>query len=279
MSQPNDEFNPGIGATAQLSLRVSVATLVRVLFDNPRDGERMLALERKATLHASESGRVVEIKSQPFGGAIRIRDASKLQERIGDLHFDSEQSQSIQDFRIFIPPSNWNTVRDFCVQQFNGVGEPILEADSARELAEEFSDSLKISLKPDQYVAEPIATFVENTPAAHDNHYTGGQLTARVYRVFEARISDTSLAHAMMTNSEICSDEDLRELVLEEVRKGGKGWANATLALPLKSISDFYLALSLKQRNLSVLFGGNRLADTVPAILEGIDVPKYQRLG
>ena len=40
----------GIGATAELSLRVSVATLVRVLIQNPNDDELMLALERKATL-------------------------------------------------------------------------------------------------------------------------------------------------------------------------------------------------------------------------------------
>ena len=37
--------DPGIGATNDLNLRVSVATLVRVLFENPRDGQLMLALE------------------------------------------------------------------------------------------------------------------------------------------------------------------------------------------------------------------------------------------
>ena len=39
-----------IGATDELSLRVSVATLVRVLFEHPKNGDLMLALERKATL-------------------------------------------------------------------------------------------------------------------------------------------------------------------------------------------------------------------------------------
>ena len=43
----SEVFQPGIGATNELSLRVSVAMLVRVLFKNPRDGEWMLALERK----------------------------------------------------------------------------------------------------------------------------------------------------------------------------------------------------------------------------------------
>lgn len=55
-----------------MSLRVSVATLVRVLFKNPKNDEFMPALKRKATLRETDNGRVVEVKSQPFGGAIRI---------------------------------------------------------------------------------------------------------------------------------------------------------------------------------------------------------------
>jgi hypothetical protein len=54
--KPKEIFNPGIGATQALSVRVSVATLVRVLFENPRDGDLMLALERKATLRQTENG-------------------------------------------------------------------------------------------------------------------------------------------------------------------------------------------------------------------------------
>ena len=66
------KHEPGIGATPDLSLRVSVATLVRVIFENPANGEWMLALERKATLQNTE----VEVKSHPFGGAIRILDVT-----------------------------------------------------------------------------------------------------------------------------------------------------------------------------------------------------------
>ena len=36
-------YDPGIGATPDLSLRVSVATLVRVVFKHPNNGEWMLA--------------------------------------------------------------------------------------------------------------------------------------------------------------------------------------------------------------------------------------------
>src|SRR6266851_3269796 len=169
-------FNPGIGATRELSVRVSVATLVRVLFENPRDGDLMLALERKATLHQTENGLRVDVKAQPFGGAIRILDWRALRELIGHVHFDSERSQAEQDFRIFIRPSDWETVREFCIQHLSRVDDPILETDPGRELAEEFADALKISLKPDQYIRQPVATVVEDDPAPTENVHTKGVL-------------------------------------------------------------------------------------------------------
>jgi hypothetical protein len=273
-----EKFNPGIGATKELSLRVSVATLVRVLFKNPRDGDLMLALERKATLREAENGRIVEVKSQPFGGAIRILDLKRIQELIGDFHFDSERSRSEQDFRIFIRPSDWPIVREFCTQHLTQVGDPILETDPGRELAEEFADALKVKLKPDQYIQKPAATVVEDNPAPTENVHAHGFLTARVYRVFEATITDSSLALAMITNSESLSDADLQELVRQDAQSGGKGRANAILAVPIKRISDFYLAVSPKERNLAVLFEKNRLTETAATVLESIPVPKYQRL-
>ena len=72
------KYDPGIGATPDLSLRVSVATLVRVIFKHPNNGEWMLALERKATLYETEHEHVIEVKSQPFGGAIRILDVDAI---------------------------------------------------------------------------------------------------------------------------------------------------------------------------------------------------------
>jgi hypothetical protein len=270
--------NTGIGATKELSLRVSVATLVRVLFDNPSNGTLMLALERKATLLEGENGRIVEVKSQPFGGAIRIRDLGTLRDLISDFRFDSERSRSERDFRIFIRPSDWEAVREFCTQHLTQVGAPILETDPTRELAEELADALKISLEPDQYIHKPVATVIEDNPIPTENIHAEGSLTARVYRVFEATISDPSLALAMITNSESFSDEDLQELVWRDAQNGGKGRANAILALPMKHISSYYLALSPKERNVPVLFEKDRLDETVAAVLEGIPVPKYQRL-
>ena len=94
----------GVGGTAELSLRVSVATLVRVLFKNPKNDEFMLALERKATLRETDNGRVVEVKSQPFGGAIRILELNTVRDLIGDFHFDSEHSRSEQTSASLFDP-------------------------------------------------------------------------------------------------------------------------------------------------------------------------------
>jgi hypothetical protein len=134
------KFDPGTGATQDLSLRVSVATLVRVVFEDPGSGERMLALERKATL--SETN--VEVKSQPFGGAIRILDLDAIHDLIGDFCFDSEHSRAEHDLRLFIRPSVWPVLREFCIQHLSHVNDPVLETDPTRELTEEFADALEI---------------------------------------------------------------------------------------------------------------------------------------
>jgi hypothetical protein len=276
MNPNQDEI--GVGATQDLSLRVSVATLVSVRFKNPRDGDLMLALERKATLLKDESGRSVRLIAQPFGGAIRLLDPNALRDRIGDFHFDSEESRSEQDFRIFIRRSDWETVQQFCINQFRNFDNSVLESDPTRELAEEFADALEISLKPNQYTLKPLGTVVEDHPAPTENIHARGHLTVRIYRIFEARILDSSLSHAMLTNSESYSNRDLQELALENVRQGGEGRANAILTLPLRLISDVYLALPLEARNSPVSFEDNHLDECVGAILEGVTVPKYRRL-
>ena len=272
------QHNPGIGATPDLSLRVSVATLVRVVFNHPLNGERMVALEQKGTLHETENGRMVEIRSQPFGGAIRILDLNAMHALIGDFHFDSTGSRTEQDFRIFIQPSSWPVLRQFCIQHLSRVDGAILETDPARELFEEFHDALKISLQPAQYVKIPIATIVENEATPTENIHTKGLFTVRVYRVFEAYISDSTLANSMLNNSESHTDQDLSQLALVDLQNGGKGRTNAVLVLPLKQLTEKYSSIEPKERNRPILFEKHCLNETVPAILEDITVPKYQRM-
>jgi len=275
--KPFEKINFGIGATRDLSLRVSVATLVRVLFENPRDGDLMLALERKATVLKDGSGRSVRVVAQPFGGAIRLFDPKAVRDLIGDFHFDSEESRGEQDFRIFIRPADWEAVQRFCINHFRDFEYSVLETDPRRELAEEFADALRISLKPDQYSLKPLGTVVEDDPAPTENIHARGHPTARVYRLFEARILDSSLSHAMLTNSQGYSNHDLQEFALEDARSAGKGRSSAVLTLPVKLISDVYLAMPPEARSTPISFEDNYLDESVGAILEGVTVPKYRR--
>ena len=268
----------GIGATDELSLRVSVAALVRVLFEHPDDGTLMLAIERKATLLEEDGRRFVDVKAQPFGGALRLHDLKPLQELIGDFYFDSEESRAEQDFRIFIRPADWETVREFCLGYFSQPDDSVLETDPGRELAEEFADALEIDLKPDQYTYQAVGTIVEDHPSTAKNIHARGYPTARIYRIFEARILDSTLASTMIERSEGRSDEDLRELALQDARTGGAGRANGVLIMPSEEINDFYTTIPIGARNQPILFQTHHLDETVGAILEGVPVPKYRRL-
>jgi hypothetical protein len=265
----------GTGATKGLSLRVSVATLIRVLFEHPKNGDLILALERKATLLEGKRGQFVNVKAQPFGGAIQLRNPSALRDLIGDFHFDSEQSRSEQDFRLFIRPAAWQAVQEFCLKNFSQTD--VLESDPTRELAEEFTETLKINLQPDQYTLKSLGTIVENTPSPTDNFYARDYPTVRVYHLFEVRILTPSLARMMLANTTSYSDQNLRELALEDSRTGGPGWANAVLTLPIKRISAFYSSIAPEARNAPVFFQKHQLDETVAAILDNVIVPKYQR--
>ena len=100
----------------EMRLRVSVAALVRVIFEHPLDGKLMLALERKGTVFEEAGLQRVYVSAQPFGGAITFRRLEPLRTLVGDFQFDSERSRSENDFRILIRPSDWNIVKQFCLR-------------------------------------------------------------------------------------------------------------------------------------------------------------------
>jgi hypothetical protein len=269
-------YEVGVGATAELSLRVSVATLVRVLFKNPNNDELMLALERKATLRRAEDRLQVRVKSQPFGGAIRILDLSALQDVVGDFHFDSERSQAEEDFRIFIRPAFWSSLRVFCLEHIVRDDDPTLETSPSRELAEEFAETLSVNLRLHQYVCKPVTNVVEDRVKLTDNIYALGSRTVRIYRIYEASITDPSLRHLMLDKSEELSNQRLSELAIADAQSGGRGKANGVLALPMERLLDVYLAMLPAERNVPLLYEENRLDPTVAAILGEIAVPRYQ---
>jgi hypothetical protein len=104
-----------------------------------------------------------------------------------------------------------------------------------------------------------------------------GYPTVRIYNVFEVRIVDPSLTVALLSNSEQYSDQDLWELALQDARRGGKGRANAVLALPLSLLIHAYLAMSPAARGAPVTIAGHHLDSNIPAALEGIDTPRFQK--
>ena len=266
--------DPGVGATDELNLRVSVATLVRVVFTHPGKEGRILALERKATFLEQEQ-RVI-VKAQPFGGAIRINDVPLLDEITGGFHFDSERSRAEQDFRIFIRTSTWDAVKVFCLEQFQASEEAALETSPIRELAEEFEDSLRVQLHPDQYVYKPLWTVVENDPSPTANIHVEQQPTVRVYRVFETQIIAPELCQHITRNSESYSNQSLQDRALEDKQAGGTGRANACMVVPLESLYRFYASRSLEQRNAAAFFMETSLEKNSIALLEGIPTTQFQ---
>jgi hypothetical protein len=267
---------PGIGPTSEMSLRVSVATLTRVLLPHSKNAEPMVALEHKATLHAVAGVRQVLVRAQPFGGAVRILHFSGLHERVQGFHFDSTQSRDEADFRIFIQPTDWPAVRAYCLRELNQAGDSDLDADPARELVEEVEDALGGKIYPSQYRLKPLWTVLEDRPAPSGNVRAAGVPTVRVYRAFEALIVDPALCRLMLESSERVSGAALREMAMQEARRGGRGRANAVFAAPLGRLQGAYLALPPVERARPLPFAGTLLEGSVAAVLDGVDVPTYR---
>ncbi len=264
-----------VGPSDELSLRVSVATLSRVIFYHPDTDNQMLALEHKATSISGEAKSTVVVQAQPFGGAVRIANLEQLADTINGFRFDSERSRSEQDFRIFIRPSSWKALIDFCLQSRYQENPQDLESDPTRELTEEFLDTLGILLSPDQFTCTQLGIVVENQPSPTSNVRAAGASTARVYWTYEAEILDPDLCQAMLVNSEEHPAHVLREMVLEESSAGGKGRANAILATSLQEIHAAYQAVPSEVREGPLQFRGTILAGNVPAVLEGVVTQKY----
>lgn len=260
------------------NLRVSVATLARVIFEHPQDSSWMLALERKATLLKPGPQPEVRVKAQPFGGAIRLRDPAPLEKQIGDFRFDSQRSQEEGDFRILVQPSDWPVLRDFCISHLQHLADPVLETEPDRELIEEFYDTLGIRLNLGQYSSLPLNILIENQPERTENIHASGYPTARIYFVFEIRIRDDALTQAMVENSARYSNLDLEQLTLRNASDGGPGRANAILTLPLERLAEQYLAMPPEKRGKPVKLGDHLLDGNVAAVLPDVPLPKYQRM-
>jgi hypothetical protein len=274
--RPN-QHKIGVGATEELSLRVSVGVLVKVLFDHPEHGRRMMALERTATLRQSEGQPQVMVKAKPFGGAVRLINPQALKELVGNFHYDSERSLEEGDFRIQIRSASWDAVKGLCRKHLNQTGKGILDSNPERELAEEFEDILHIRITPEQYRLKPQGMIIEDLPTETDNVRAEGLLTARVYFVFEAWIQSLEIISLMLANNKRCSDKDLQKMAWKDAQQGGKGRANALLALELDELKELYGSIPMDKRGEPIRVEGHQLDGNVLALLEDVDTPRYER--
>jgi hypothetical protein len=258
--------------------RVSVATLNRVVIQAAGNhAPQMLILERTATLRRDQGADSMIVQVKPFGGAVRILNVPALRQHIGDFEFDSPHSQSEQDFRILVPAAAWEKVKQFCLLHLAEPDDAIIETSPQRELAEEFVDALQIDLQPAQVFVQSVGFVVENTPAPTANLYSPGVPTARIYRIFEVTILESALRTALLENSSRYSDLDLKAMAASDASHGGKGRANAVLALPLAAVSAAYLKVPLPQRARPLAIGGHLFDTSVMAVLENVDAPQYER--
>ena len=101
----------------------------------------------------------------------------------------------------------------------------------------------------------------------------------RIYRVFEAHVIDPDLCKMMLDNGEKYSGAVLREMAIEDARKGGRGRANGMFVAPRRQIRDAYLSLLPDKRGDPLPFGNGILNGNVPASLDNIGVPAYQAVG
>lgn len=258
----------GVGPTPELTLRVSAASLVRVTFPNPDDGQVMLALERKAG--AGPNGTAVV--AQPFGGGARLLRPEALLGRIPAFHFDSLRARDEQDFRILVRPEDWPAVRRFCVEQFSAGGGDALEADPARELAEEAAETLGFDLLSAHYRLKRLGILVEGQPQATHNIHAERVPTARIYHLFEAELLDEGLARLILARSVDLPDSRLAQMAQASPR----GRANSVLALPLDALRRAYLDLPAERRDGTWTAEGHTLSGNVAALLPGVRAPKYE---
>ena len=256
-------------------LRVSVATYNQVIFPHPEDGTMMLALERKAT---SLSDGSVSVRAQPFGGGIRILNPTPLQRIVGKLQFDSKRSKQEQDFRILIPPSKWELIKQYCLQRLADEDNIDLEAEPDRELVEEFMETMKVKLSAHQYTVQPLGFVIENNPVRTSNEYARGQLTVHLYRIFRTQITDPVLGRIMLSISQLYSDKTLGDLASNDLEQGNRGRMNTILTLSLDTVRESYLALAPDMRYQKIMVENHTLDESVLAVLEDVDVPQYQRL-
>lgn len=269
----------GVGPTETLSLRVSVATLSRVVFNHPQAGIPMLALEHKA--HSTSSGDPADIflQAQPFGGGARLLPADNWRAKLGAFHFDSQRSRAESDFRIFIKPDKWETILQLVTEEAALANSELLDSDPARELAEEFDDTLGYNLAAEQYTVRRTGFAIEHEPVPTHSWRAPGQPTVRVYCLDQVTITDVGLIQEMLAASQRQTSKALLELARQRAETTGHGRANGMFIAPLEEIKQALLSIEPAARDRPLPFGDTTLSSNLVALLPEVGSMKYEYMG
>lgn len=262
-------------AAKELKLRVSVGALVKVLFTNPETGQITLALERIATLRKFKGSSRVDVTAKPFGGGVRFTNPEELKRLLKDFQYDSERSKQERDFRILIHPEMWGKIKEICNEHLHENRKRIFDYSPDRELAEEFEDSLKIKIKPDEYILIPKGMVIQDIQSKTNNVRAQGMPTVRIYYIFEAWIKSYELVKLMLTKSRQFCEDDFKKAALEDAERGGKGRANSVLTIEIDVLRDFCNSIALEKRNGNINFGKNQLEENVLALFSEIKSLNY----
>ena len=169
-------------------------------------------------------------------------------------------------------------IKEYCLRHLKDEEDIELESDPDRELTEEFFETIKVKLSLGQYTVQPQGFVIENHPVRSGNMYARGQLTVRLYRIYEVRIVDAMLCRIMMTVSQLYSDQDVGRLALQDFENYGKGRFNTILTLPVDRVTDAFRALIPEERYREIIVDDHVLEESVLAILADVDVPQYQKI-
>jgi hypothetical protein len=267
----------GIGSTADLNLRVSVANLVKLTFIQPKDQRTKLALERTATVMEDDGGHETIIRVKPFGGGVQIDDLVAFRKEVGEFHFDSQSSWEERDFRIYINSNHFAPIIQFCRRHLLGQGA-ILESSPSRELVEEFYDTLGIELIAEHYQMHWSRIVVQGTPLPSGNPRSKGHPTVRVYSIHDVQVVDPEVIRLLINSCRSHYNEDLIAAAERAYLKGKSGRANAVLVLDYDELVAAYPELSWLDSDQVARFKGYDLEASVFAVLDGVDTEKYRYL-
>jgi hypothetical protein len=262
-------------AAEKFKLRVSVGALVKVLFTNPATGQITLALERIATLRKLNGIPRVDVTAKPFGGGVRFTNPEELKRLIKDFRYDSDRSRQERDFRILIHPEMWSKIKEICNEHLHENRKRIFDFSPDRELAEEFEDSLKIKIKPDEYILIPKGMVTQDSQSKTNNIRAQGMPTVRIYYIFEAWIKSNELVKLILTKSRQFREDDFKKDALGDAERGGKGRANSVLTIGIDVLRDFCNSIPLEKRGGNINFGAHKLEENVLALFSEVKSLNY----